>query len=1051
MGADVSRVRFDPLEDFSGVVLQQGRLLLDGDFNEYVAMLDRRLRAATCDLTSYGPDAQRQGVAWVPRLTPDAFRVSALGGALSIGRGRMYVDGLVAENHGSDPTAFDPLLSERTGTADTPYDGQPYWPTPDALPAGGPHLVYLDVWQRELTHLQDPGLIEVAVGVDTTARTQTVWQVRVLPDVPTTTTCATDDEDVPGWLDIVSPSAGRLSTGTVKVDDEDDPCALPPAGGYRGLENQTYRVEVHEGGAPGTATFKWSRDQASVAQPVVEMVSSTVLRLASLGPDDTLSFSTGDWVEILDDRYELGQRPGVMRQVTVDDTARAIAFADALPADLQPADAQQAAARHLRARRWDQSKIVRNASGVELVDLDAVGSTGVITVPPSALTKVVLEHGVAVSFKLAPGASGAFRPGDHWIFAARTADTSLETLTDASPHGVHHHYARLAVVSFPDADTDCRRLWPPTQTAGDDCACTVCVTTDPDGITLQEAIEQVRTTGGTICVAAGVYDLGDGVTIDQARSVRIRGQGTATVLVARGTAIRVTRSVEIVIENLAIVSGAAAAAGIRMRSVVATTLQDLVVLSYDADADAHGGAGSAVELSGVGMLVALRRNILIGRTGIQAGAGDEKAGLMAAGLRIEDNVVAGVKSGIDIGGRSLYMYACRITGNDLLGGEAGAIIANGAVRPGGTLEIARNKIANEGPGIVTGSDAAVEGNVIAGRGKDGKGAGDGIVVAPGALPTAPGHVRILANRVHDRAGTAIALRTPVSTLMVKHNVLTGVGAGIAMLDKGSAEHVAIDDNELLDVATDESGDRAAFGILVARTETAAITGNTVVGVARELHEARMRAAIAVIACGDVRVSGNEVADVGPRDGFLGLGVGILAVGPFDHVVASQNAVRPTVIPQGDGGWHALLIQSAGAELLAIAPQQAVIETARGALVLNGDWAAFVPPRRESATVSANVLQGGGRLPTCLVRVRADVVADANHCTHTEGDVQAVVLRARAITASTNRVSGGDSMIILETDENTFAAVGNLAPAGTHLGGPGAGLPGPWQPLNPNVP
>ena len=55
MGADVSRVRFDPLRDFAGVVLQQGRLLLDADFNEFVALLDRRLRAETIDLTSFGP------------------------------------------------------------------------------------------------------------------------------------------------------------------------------------------------------------------------------------------------------------------------------------------------------------------------------------------------------------------------------------------------------------------------------------------------------------------------------------------------------------------------------------------------------------------------------------------------------------------------------------------------------------------------------------------------------------------------------------------------------------------------------------------------------------------------------------------------------------------------------------------------------------------------------------------------------------------------------------------------------------------------------------
>ena len=145
MGADVSRVRFDPLRDFAGVVLQQGRLLLDGDFNEYVAMLDRRLRAETSDLTSFGPDPEHQGVAWVPRQTPDAFRVSASGGTLTIGRGRMYVDGLLAENHGLPDYGFDRLLGERTGTVDTPYDQQPYWKTPEPLPGGGPHLAYLDV------------------------------------------------------------------------------------------------------------------------------------------------------------------------------------------------------------------------------------------------------------------------------------------------------------------------------------------------------------------------------------------------------------------------------------------------------------------------------------------------------------------------------------------------------------------------------------------------------------------------------------------------------------------------------------------------------------------------------------------------------------------------------------------------------------------------------------------------------------------------------------------------------------------------------------------
>ena len=93
----------------------------------------------------------------------------------------MYVDGLLAENHGLGPDAFEPLLAEVQGTADTPYLQQPYWPDPDPLPATGSYLAYLDVWEREVTHIEAPDLVEPAVGVDTTARRQTVWQVRLHP------------------------------------------------------------------------------------------------------------------------------------------------------------------------------------------------------------------------------------------------------------------------------------------------------------------------------------------------------------------------------------------------------------------------------------------------------------------------------------------------------------------------------------------------------------------------------------------------------------------------------------------------------------------------------------------------------------------------------------------------------------------------------------------------------------------------------------------------------------------------------------------------------
>ena len=168
MGGDYSRVRFDPKNDFSAVLMQQGRVQLDADWNELATLIERRWRAETTDVIGRGT---------VPQETPDGFRIQIASGGLTIGRGRIYVDGLLAENHGIPPFEFDPVLAEMRGTLPLSYVDQPYFPNVAAVaPApttGGPHLVYLDVWRREVSFVEDPNLIEKAVGVDTTTRWQT--------------------------------------------------------------------------------------------------------------------------------------------------------------------------------------------------------------------------------------------------------------------------------------------------------------------------------------------------------------------------------------------------------------------------------------------------------------------------------------------------------------------------------------------------------------------------------------------------------------------------------------------------------------------------------------------------------------------------------------------------------------------------------------------------------------------------------------------------------------------------------------------------------------
>ncbi|HEY2990889.1 MAG TPA: DUF6519 domain-containing protein [Candidatus Binatia bacterium] len=451
MGGDYSRERFDAANDFHGILQQQGRVQLDANWNEWVKIVDRRFRTETSDII---------GRCAVPRETSDGFLIQIAGTNLTIGRGRIYVDGLLAENHGKAPREFDPVLAEERGTAALPYEEQPYFPNAaNSVPReGGPYLVYLDVWEREVTHLQKPDLIEQAVGVDTVTALQTVWQVRPLANIGAGVTCATPDEQIPGWPGLTRPSAGRLTTKLVAAPDDKDPCLIPPGSGFRALENQLYRIEIHNGGPVENPTFKWSRDNGSVATNVVAIAGAD-LTVARVGRDAVLRFNPGDWVEITDDRREMDGRSGEMRKViNVTDATQIIKLDKALPAADFPAGNIDAN-RHVRIRRWDQKGKVLDGNGNTIVDLDATSSTGVIPVP-AAGTAVVFEGGVQVTFDLDP-AGGEFHVADYWTFAGRPVDGTIETLDKAPPRGVHHHYCRLALVTFPNTVSDCRPLWPP--------------------------------------------------------------------------------------------------------------------------------------------------------------------------------------------------------------------------------------------------------------------------------------------------------------------------------------------------------------------------------------------------------------------------------------------------------------------------------------------------------------------------------------------------------------------------------------------------------------
>jgi hypothetical protein len=224
-----------------------------------------------------------------------------------------------------------------------------------------------------------------------------------------------------------------------------------PSAGYRGLENQLYRVEIHRGGTADVATFKWSRDNGSIVTSVVSTGGSAV-NVDSLGPDANLGFSPTQWVELIDDSNEFGlvpNRPGQLRQIEGIDTTDLKVTFDADPAALPVT--LDVVSGHAKLRRWDQFTADASSEGVSL----------------SAGNWIDLENGIQICFTT----TGTYTAGDYWLIPARTATGNIEwppADSDASrfqpPRQTTIHRAPLACIHLADRQfvvESCRRLFYP--------------------------------------------------------------------------------------------------------------------------------------------------------------------------------------------------------------------------------------------------------------------------------------------------------------------------------------------------------------------------------------------------------------------------------------------------------------------------------------------------------------------------------------------------------------------------------------------------------------
>jgi hypothetical protein len=463
MYGDFARVTFDPTKNRSRVLMQQGRVQLEADWNEQGAIFNYLLRTLAKDLIGpEGGPTSNCGFQIITRSERDDLqdgdeRKRALDKLdvtdFLIGKGHYYVDGILCVSR--EPIAY---------SAQQTFIGPP----PDKLALTGPgYLVYLDVVEHSIFAAQDDSMLEIALGIETAIRARVSYIVRTVPVTPDANGGC--DDVTPSWGDLVetwqSRNRGWMRCRAGQTETSTDPCIVSSESNYRGAENQLYRIEVHRGGAigggtkakgatkGGTAgeggdrpTFKFSRVNGSAVYKI-DSFNDPVVTLADLGPDDRLRLTEGDWVEVLDDTTVLLDNPGSLRRVaSIDPYSRQVTL-DALKSG--GSTVGQDTLKHPIMRRWDQRQADPRGHGLKLQD-------GVA--PIELNTWIPLEDGIEIQFEAAPDVKGAvvFRAGDYWLAPARVKTGDIidwprneqgEPLP-IPPHGVDHHYARLAILTI---------------------------------------------------------------------------------------------------------------------------------------------------------------------------------------------------------------------------------------------------------------------------------------------------------------------------------------------------------------------------------------------------------------------------------------------------------------------------------------------------------------------------------------------------------------------------------------------------------------------------
>ena len=584
MPSDRSRRTDDLRDGYKEVVAQQGRVILDRDFNALQGLTSERIEVDALDII--GPcgtpdDGFKISVPatsppspplWSPPATLEPPRPRDFDFLIS--PGTMYVGGQRAVFPGTQ-------AGHAIGYS---YYDQPDWIDPPDPFRGQPlalesnirrpihELVYLDLVEQEVSAVEDPELLDVALGgPDTTQRIKLMRRVK--REAVSRTDCAGAWKEAEArWLEHglsfdprtmrLEPVA-RLQVGFTHDIASTDPCDPVATGGYLGADNQLIRVQISDPGTTGAdgrdARLLWGYDNASFLYRVTSISSDRkMLTLAKDPPDAFHIPQSGQLVEILrtaavlgkePDETEPGGQPSILRvvadstgelrrlarpygPVTTGDPTSYIVFNNALPQEYADDLAAQIP---LFLRVW-QAELPFNPGGARIpLDDPASGAS----------------TGVEVTISLPKG--GVLTKGAYWLLAMRPATPQAvypERLLTAPqpPDGPRQWACSLAVIDWtmqPPAVQDCRKCFDNlvelSRRRPSGSCCTVHVR--PEQLNAQTTLQSVIDAAAdlpteaqvTVCLAPGYYTLNKPLRLDDRHTgMVIEGCGGAANLVGSG-------------------------------------------------------------------------------------------------------------------------------------------------------------------------------------------------------------------------------------------------------------------------------------------------------------------------------------------------------------------------------------------------------------------------------------------------------------------------------------------------------------------------------------